>query len=320
MRALVLLALLALVSCNRSPKFGESHKVIGVIPKGASHIFWQTVHAGAVKAARDAGYTIEWNSPTLEIDSSRQIEIVESMINRGVAGISLAPVDRRALIAVVERAQSRNIPVAIFDSAIDTSDILFFVATDNKESGRLAARRMAEICHDEGKVGVIGFGPGSASTTDRESGFTEEIATRHPKMKVVSVLFSMADRAKAMSNAENIMAANPDLAGLFADNESSSAGAVQALKARGSKKIKLVAYDASEQLLDDMKAGWIDSIVVQNPWKMGYESVHAITTKLSNQSLPTKTLDSGAVLVTPQNMDTPDMKTLLHPDIQQYLQ
>lgn len=297
-----------------------SKKVIAVIPKGASHIFWQTVHAGAVKAAQESGYTVEWNAPTLEIDASRQIDIVQSMINRGVAAIAVAPVDRGALVSVIERAIDRGIPVAIFDSALDSEKTTFFVATDNKESGRIAARRMGEICHGEGKVGIIGFGPGSASTTDRESGFQEELAAKFPKMKMVSLLYSMADRAKAMSNAENIMAAHPDLAGLFADNESSSVGAVQAVKARNAKNVKLVAYDASDTLLAEMKAGWIDSIVVQNPWKMGYDSVTALTTKLAGKQVAQRVVDSGAQLVTPQNVDTPAMNALLHPDIQKYLQ
>src|SRR5688500_14900477 len=100
-----------LSGCRRS---GES--VMGVVPKGANHIFWQTVHAGAIKAAREFGAEVEWNAPTLEIDSSRQIEIVESMVNRRLAGIALAPVDKRALVGIVERAAREGVPVAIFDS------------------------------------------------------------------------------------------------------------------------------------------------------------------------------------------------------------
>src|SRR5207302_3429496 len=121
-------------------------------PKGASHIFWQTVHAGAIKAAGEFGCTVDWNAPPLEIDASRQIEIVESMINRHVAGIALAPVDRQALVGVVERAAREGIPVAIFDSAIDTTRIVSYVATDNTEGGRMAARRLGEILDGKGKV------------------------------------------------------------------------------------------------------------------------------------------------------------------------
>src|SRR6478736_5471521 len=139
-KALLLVMLLAVPSCRRSEK-----RVVGVVPKGANHIFWQTVHAGAIKAAREFHFEVEWNAPTLEVDSSRQIEIVDSMINRHVAGIVLAPVDRQALVGVVERAAREGIPVSIFDSAIDTSRIVSYVATDNTEGGRMAARRLGEV-------------------------------------------------------------------------------------------------------------------------------------------------------------------------------
>src|ERR1051325_10012147 len=123
-KALLLGMLLATCACQRSGK-----PIVGVVPKGANHIFWQTVHAGAVKAAREYGFEVQWNAPALEIDSSRQIEIIDSMINQRLAGIVLAPVDKSALVAVVERAGNAGIPVAIFDSGIDTDRILCYVAT-----------------------------------------------------------------------------------------------------------------------------------------------------------------------------------------------
>jgi len=153
------------------------------------------------------------------------------MINRRLAGIVLAPVDRRALIGVVERAAREGIPVSIFDSGIDTDRRISCVATDNTEAGRMGARRMAEILEAKGKVGIIGFMPGSASTMERESGFQEEIR-RWAGIQIVGLQFGMADRAKAMGATENLLTAHPGLAGLFADNESSSSGAVQALKTR----------------------------------------------------------------------------------------
>jgi ribose transport system substrate-binding protein len=292
---------------------------VGVVPKGANHIFWQTVHAGAIKAAREFHFEVEWNAPTLEVDSSRQIEIVESMINRHVAGIVLAPVDRQALVGVVERAAREGIPVAIFDSAIDTNRVIAYVATDNTEGGRMAARRLGEVLSGKGKVGVIGFMPGSASTMEREDGFQSEIRAHFPGIEIVGMQFGMADRAKAMAETENILTAHPDLTGLFADNESSSSGAVQALKSRHATGVKLVAFDASDQLIADLRDGAIDSLVVQNPFRMGYESTRAIGLKLAGQTPPAK-IDSGATLVKREDLDKPEIRGLLHPDIQHYLE
>jgi len=312
-KLLPLLLLIASAACHRNEV-----RVVGVVPKGANHIFWQTVHAGAIKAAREFQFDVQWNAPTLEVDSSRQIEIVDAMINRHVAGIVLAPVDRQALVGVVERAAREGIPVAIFDSAIDTTHIVSYVATDNTEGGRMAARRLGEVLGGKGKVGVIGFMPGSASTMEREDGFQSEIRTHFPGIEIVGVQFGMADRAKAMAETENVLAAHPDLAGLFADNESSSSGAVQALKSRHAAGVKLVAFDASDQLIADLRDGAIDSLVVQNPFRMGYESARAIGLKLAGQT-PSAKIDSGATLVSREDLEKPEMRAILHPDIEPYL-
>lgn len=276
-------------------------KVIGVVPKGASHEFWLTVKAGAEKAAGEAGYTVEWNAPALEIDANRQQSIVESMVNRRLAGIALAPVDRKALTSIVERGTKAGVPVVIYDSDVDTGERVAYIATDNKEGGRMAARRLGEALGGKGKVAVIGFMAGSASTMEREDGFVEEIRAKYPGMEMVGVQFGMANRAKAMAVTENVLTAHPDLAGLFANNESSSAGAVQALKSRGNRKVKLVAFDASEQLVGDLKEGWIDSLVLQDPYRMGYEAVKAITEKLAGRA-PAKRTDLPATLVTAQDL------------------
>jgi ribose transport system substrate-binding protein len=311
--ACLLAALLAASGCR-----GGGKRVVGVVPKGANHIFWQTVHAGAIKAAQEYGFEIEWNAPALEVDSSRQIEIVESMVNRRLAGIVLAPVDKQALVGVVERAARLGIPVSIFDSAIDTERKISYVATDNTEAGRMAARRLGEVLGGRGKVGVIGFMPGSASTMERESGFQDEIRKLYPDIEIVAVQYGMADRARAMAVTENILTAHPDLAGLFADNESSSAGAVQALKSRGAERVKMVAFDASEQLLADLRSGVIDSIVVQNPFRMGYESTRAVGLHLSGRQ-PSRALDSGSALVRREDLERSEIKELLFPDIEKYL-
>lgn len=310
---LTLIVVACAASCARSDK-----TVVGVVPKGANHIFWKTVHAGALKAASEFGFEVEWNAPALEVDSGRQIEIVESMVNKRVAGIVLAPVDRHALVAVVERAANAGIPVAIFDSGIDTHKIISYVATNNTEGGRIAARRMDEILGGKGKVGIIGFMPGSASTMEREHGFQDEMRTKFPGVNIVGLQFGMADRAKAMAVTENILTAHPDLAGLFADNESSSSGAVQALKSRGARNVKLVAFDASEQLIADLKDGVIDSLVVQNPFKMGYESTRAIGLKLKGET-PPRLFDSGVTLVKRDELERPAIRELLFPDIGKYL-
>lgn len=302
-------------ACNR----GSGKRVVGVAPKGTNHLFWQTVHAGALKAGAEFDFEILWNAPQMEIDAGRQIAIIENMIARRVSGIVLAPVDEEALVSVVERAVAGGIPVSIFDSAIQTDKMISFVVTDNYRGGVMAAERMGEILEGKGQVGVIGFMPGSASTMKREAGFVETIAEKFPGIEVVGVKFNMADRAKALAEAENLLTAYPDLAGFFADNESSLDGTVQAVKQRGlTGKVKIVGFDASDTLVADMRAGVIDSIVVQDPFKMGYESTRQLAIHLDGGQ-PEAHIDSGAYLLTPENVDTPEMQAVVFPDIGKWL-
>jgi ribose transport system substrate-binding protein len=311
--AIVVAALLCLGACA-----GERKQTVGVVPKGANHIFWQTVHAGAIKAALEHGLQVEWNAPALEIDASRQIAILDSMINRRLAGIAVAPVDRKALVNVVERAHAAGIPVAIFDSDIDTEKRITYVATDNREGGRMAARTLGELMGGRGKAAIIGFMPGSASTMEREEGFEQEIRARFPNIQVVQKVFGMADRAKSLAATENILNAHPDLTGLFADNESSSSGAVMALKARVAKQVRAIVFDSNEQLIAELAGGVIDGMVLQDPFRMGYESVNAIGVKLRDGS-PEKHVDSGVRLITRADLERPEVARLLRPDIDTWL-
>jgi ribose transport system substrate-binding protein len=314
-RAVLALLLLGFASAGCRDK---GKRAVGMVPKGATQMFWQAVHAGALKAASEQNFELVWNAPAQESDRSRQIAIMDAMINRGVDAIALAPVDRSALANVANRAAEEGIAVAVFDSNLDSDRIVSYVATDNKEGGRLAARRMGEKLQGKGKVAIIDDMPGSASTTARVDGFKEECQARFPGIEILPVQFVMADRAKARAVTENLLSAHPDLAGVFADHENAAIGAALALASRQNHDVRLVGFDSSEQLVHYMREGWIDSLVVQNPFRMGYEVVRVLGVKLSGKT-PEKTIDTGSTLVTAANVDQPEVQALIAPDLKPWL-
>lgn len=311
---LLIVTLASLGGCARRGKL-----IIGVVPKGQAHIFWQTVHAGAVAAGREFGADIRWNGPSMETEFARQVQIAESMINGRVSGIVLAPTDRRALVGVVERAAREGIPVTIFDSAIDTDQYVSFVATNNYGGGQMAAERVGSILGGKGGIAMLMNMPGSASTLEREKGFEDALAKDFPSIRIVARQFGMSDRARSLAAAEDILTAHPDLNAIFASNEPGSVGASQALKSRQlAGKIKLVAFDSSPTLVDDMKAGVIDSLIVQDPFQIGYTAVKTVVEKLRGQA-PPKKIDLPARLITSADLDKPDVHQLLFPDLDKYL-
>ena len=310
--ALFLCAALLTVACNRS-----TEKRIIFIPKGRAHVFWQSVHAGAIAAAQEnPGYRIIWNGPASETDFEGQIQIVDSAINQHVDAICLAPIDKKVLVSVVERAAAQGIPVFIFDSAVDTDKFVSQVATDNYAGGQLGAARLGEILHGAGKIAEVAVQPGSASTMAREQGFEEAIAKNSPGIKLVDKQYGMADFGQSLKVSENMLTATPDLSGMFASNESSTVGAVRALKDR--KNVKLVGFDSSPQLVEALKNGVIDSLVVQDPFQMGYKSMVAAVTKLKGGA-PERIQNITPTLVTHENMDTPEIQKKINPDIEKYL-
>lgn len=308
------LALLLLSGCNRNHK-----RQIAVIPKGTAHVFWQTVHAGALAAGEQYNVEILWNGPPSETEYSRQIQIMDSMIARHVDGIALAATDRNALNASIDRAASQKIPVTIFDSGVDTKNFQTFVATDNYEGGRAAARTLAALIGGKGPVAMVNNAPGSLSTMDRERGFKDVIKSDFPKINVVAEQYSMSDRAKALAATENILTAHENLAGIFASAEPASVAAGQGLKSRYmTGKVKLVGFDSSEQLINDLKDGVISALVAQDAFKMGFEAVRSVVDALDGKPVAKK-IDLNAVVVTKADLDKPEIHALLYPDLKKYL-
>jgi ribose transport system substrate-binding protein len=303
------------LGCNRSGR-----KRVAVIPKGASHIFWLTVQAGAKAAGEEFGLEIVWNAPPVETDFARQIQILDSMVAQRVDGIVIAACDRKALVAPVERAAAAGIPVTVFDSGLDSTNYMSYVATDNVEAGRMGARTLGRILNGKGKAGMVMHVPGSVSTTDRETGFEQVIASEFPGIQIVARQFGMSDRSKAMAAAENMLTAHPDLDAFFASTEPSTTGTALAIKSRGvAGKVKLVGFDSNEAMIEDLRAGVISAMVVQDPFQIGFEAVKTIADKLRGQT-PPRRLDLQGTVVTAADLDKPEIKSLLHPDIKKYLQ
>lgn len=301
--------------CNRPSGGGtagsSSEPTIAVIPKGTTHIYWQSVKAGAEAAGKEFGYHINWIGPERETDRERQIQIVEDAIVQKVAGVVLAPLDDEALVPSVNKLARDKIPCAIIDSGINTSNYITFAATDNYQGGAMAARRMAKILDSKGNVMVLKYVPGSASTTDRENGFIETIKKEFPNIKIVDTKYGQDTVETALQAAEDMLTRNRDVQGFFACNAPTSVGALQALQSQKRDEIKLVGFDAEKALLDGLKAGRIDSLVVQNPYKMGYEGVKAVAMTIKGESVPKK-IDTGVTLITKDSLDDPKVKALLN--------
>jgi ribose transport system substrate-binding protein len=209
----------------------------------------------------------------------------------------------------------------IIDSALESEAIVSFVATDNRKGGVLAADRLGQLLNGKGKVIVLRYAEGSASTTDREEGFIGEIKQKFPGIELVSKdQYAGATRDTAKRASENLLNRfGDDVQGIFTPNESATAGMLLALQDIGKAgKVTFVGFDASQVFIDAMHANQLHGIVVQNPFNMGYLGVRSIVDHLQGKTVE-KRIDTGVTMVTPDNLEAPEIQTLLHPPLDQYL-
>ena len=324
---LIMFAAIVALSCNRSgSKSGKKKLTIAVIPKGTSHEFWKSIHAGAIKASKELSSTgneveVIWKGPLREDDREQQIQVVEGFASQGVDGIVLAPLDDRALARPVEEAKSAGVPTVIIDSALQSNSIVSFVATDNRRGGVLAADRLGELLGSKGKVILLRYAEGSASTTDREEGFLSEMKQKFPGIELISTdQYAGATRDTAKRSSENLLNRfGDDVQGIFTPNESSTAGMLSALQDIGKAgKLMFVGFDTSQMFIDAMRAKQLHGIVVQNPFNMGYLGVRTMVENLQGKTVE-KRIDTGVNMITLDNLDTPESQSLLHPPLDQYL-
>lgn len=319
------LAAAGLCSCERK---GADKKIkIAVIPKGTTHVFWQSVRAGAMKAGAELGVEARWIGPEKEDDRSQQITLVNNMVLKGVTGIVLAPLDSRALRKPVKSAVDKGVPVVIIDSSLDDAEDIYtsFVATDNREGGRIAGREMGKMLGGKGKVIMLRYQEGSASTHNREEGFLEAIREFTGIEVADSSQYAGVTRERAQAAATNLLMrfkdadGNPTIDGIFCPNASSAYGMLQAIKRnRLGGKVTYIGFDADEPLVIGLKEGHIQGLVIQNPFYMGYMGVKTMVRHLRGEKVE-KSIDTGVGFVTKENLNDPKIQEMISPDLDKWL-
>jgi ribose transport system substrate-binding protein len=337
--AIICAVALALAGC--SPQKSAEFR-IGVVPKGLTHEFWQSIHRGADRAAADLekedGITVEviWDGPSKESDAQEQIDIVRKLRNMGINGLVLAPQDSKAMVPAVEQCVANKIPVVVIDSGLDEDVlkkqpdlIVKYVATNNYNGGWLAAEELVKVLEKDGKIEprviLFRYQPGSESTDQRERGFLDRIKKFNDEGKTIKVISDDKYAGATVETAEK--EAGPLLSqfrdsgidGIFAVNESAATGMLNALRRQKlTKKIHLVGFDSSEPLLQAVREGDIDGLIVQDPYRMGYLGVWTLVKSMKGYAVNAnhEQLGTGEVYLTKDNIDDAEIKGRFSPEFQ----
>lgn len=276
---------------------------IAVVPKSVSFDFWNTVHSGARAAAAELdSVEVIWKGTSSETDIAGQVQIVESFINQGVDAIVIAAADSRGLVPVLRRASEAGIVVITIDSNTEPQVAESFIATDNVAAARKAADLVAQSLGGDGEVALIPYIAGASTSNDRERGFKEGLQ-QHEGLRLVATQYSQSDYGQAMSVTEDLLTAHPGLDAIFAANEPSVLGAAQAIKSRNlAGRVTLVGFDASPQEIEGVRDGVIEGLIVQDPYRMGYDGVMHAYRVMQGEDVPRR-VDSGSTVVTSENLE-----------------
>ena len=310
--ACLLFALAA--GCSRSKQSAGASVVYAVLPKGTTHVFWKAVERGAQEAGAELGLEIAWKGPLAEDDRAQQIQLVQQFTAQHVAGIALAPLDHTALAAPIKAARAAGIPVVIYDSGLDGtpgSDFLAYIATDNAQAGAIGGEELARLLPEGGDVVLLRYLVGSASTAQREQGFLGALGKHSALHVAVENRYAGATGGEAKTAALNLMGELRKSKGVFCPNESATYGMLLALRQEGlAGKLRFVGFDSSPPLVEALRQGEIDALVVQDPRRMGALAVRTLAAHLRGEKTET-TIDTGVVLVTREKLADPAVQKLL---------
>jgi ribose transport system substrate-binding protein len=289
---------------------------VDVIIRANDSAFWQTMLAGAGQASKDFGVNVGTFGPTSETNIDEQVQLVENSVSRGVKGIVISPGSNTALNASIDAARKAGIKVITADSPITTT-VDGFIGTNNTDAGKLAGERMCDLLTEKGKttgkVFVESSVAGIQVLLDRDTGFRAGLAEKCPGIDASKQSYNNNDIGTAAAQVNDAISANPDLVGVFADNNTSGVGAATAIQDnKAADRIPVVAFDSDPKENAALAAGTIDALVVQNPYFFGYQGV--VEAVMANQGgIPPASIDPGAVVADKDNMNNPEVKALLEP-------
>jgi ribose transport system substrate-binding protein len=284
---------------------------IAIVSKGFQHQFWQAVKQGAEQEAAKQNVRITFEGPATEADIEAQVTMLTNALARQPDVLGFAALDSRAAAPLLQQAKSRNIPVVAFDSGVDSDIPVTTAATDNKAAAAEAAKHMAEALGGTGKVAMVVHDQTSRSGIDRRDGFVEWMKANAPGIELLPPQYGGGDQAKSADITKSILAANPDVKGIYGSNEGSAIGVVRGVQESGRTGLTVIGFDSGQAQIDAINSGTMLGAITQNPVGMGQQLVDASVKAMRGETLP-KVIDTGFFWYDKSNIDSPEIKAVLY--------
>ncbi|AUS80847.1 BMP family ABC transporter substrate-binding protein [Actinoalloteichus sp. AHMU CJ021] len=312
-RPLAVLGALAVALTGCGPGWGHDPDLphIAIVSKGFQHQFWQAVKRGAEEEAERRGAGVTFMGPPTEQDVEAQLNMLTNAIARQPDAIGLAALDSRATEPLLRQAEEAGIPVIAFDSGVDSEIPRTTVATDNRAAAALAAEHLAGLLGGTGTVGLVVHDQTSGSGVDRRDGFLDWMRANAPGITVLDPQYGGGDQLVSADITKAVLAANPDLDGLYASNEGSAVGVLRGVAESGHEDLVVVGFDSGRAQLDAVRDGTLAGAVTQDPIDMGRRLVLAGLAAMDGEELPA-TVDTGFHWYDARTVDDPALAGVLY--------
>ncbi|MFV0450695.1 MAG: ABC transporter substrate-binding protein [Propioniciclava sp.] len=320
--AIAAVAALSLAACSNgttgttsssAPAGGDGDMYIALVSKGFQHQFWQAVKQGAEEKAAELGVTVTFEGPASETEVDAQLQMLQTAIDKAPAAIGYAALDPEACIPLYQQAEEKGIPIVEFDAPCDSEYASALSATDSIVAGGIAAEHMAELIGGKGKVAIVGHSQINSTGVERRDGFVQKIEADYPDIEIVDIQYGDGDHLKSADIAKAMIAAHPDLAGIYGTNEGSAIGVVNAANELGLEKgkIKIVGFDSGAAQVNAIKDGTMAGAITQDPIGIGksvVQSAYDVATGKEVESF----YDTGSYWYDSTNIDDPDIAAVLY--------
>jgi len=291
----------------------DGEMYVALVSKGFQHQFWQAVKTGAEEKAKELGVKVTFEGPAAETEIAQQLDMLTTAINANPDAIGYAALDPEACVAPLEQAKSKDIPVVYFDAPCNGDVGLSLAATDSKAAGALAAEHMAELIGGEGEVAIVGHSQINSTGVERRDGFVEKIEADFPDIEIVDIQYGDGDHLKSADIAKSMIAAHPDLKGIYGTNEGSAIGVVNAVNELGVEKGKLtiIGFDSGAAQINAIKDGTMAGAITQDPIGIGARTVESAVAAAKGEKLE-EFYDTGSYWYNADNIDDPKIAAVLY--------
>jgi ribose transport system substrate-binding protein len=292
---------------------GSSGLYIALVSKGFQHQFWQAVKQGAESKAKELGVKVTFDGPAAETEVDNQLQMLQAAIDKKPNAIGYAALDPEACVPLMDAAKSAKIPVVQFDAGCNSDYPLNISKTDSLAAGALAADHMAELIGKKGEVAIIGHSQINSTGVERRDGFVKQIKSKYPDVKIVDIQYGDGDHLKSADIAKAMIAAHPNLKGLYGTNEGSAIGIVDAVGELGLKpgQLTVVGFDSGKGQIDAITSGLMAGAITQNPIGIGESTVQSAYDAIKGKT-PEKVIDTGFYWYDKTNMTDPKIAAVLY--------